>query len=68
MLGHMKITHAVNRLMCRMAWLLLGVTGCGRREPGTFQGYIEGDFVYVGMPVGGRLDKRTCNPPPPLSC
>ncbi len=35
--------------------LLLGA-GCSRPGPKTWQGYLEGDFVYVSAPLGGRLD------------
>src|SRR5580765_1205747 len=33
------------------------LAACAHREPQTFQGYAEGEFVYVGSPVGGRLEK-----------
>ena len=33
---------------------LLG--GCADEERGLWQGYVEGDFVYVAPPLGGRLD------------
>ena len=33
--------------------LLLG--GCAPRPSGTWQGYIEGEFVYVGAPLSGTL-------------
>ncbi|HEX4824167.1 MAG TPA: HlyD family efflux transporter periplasmic adaptor subunit [Candidatus Polarisedimenticolaceae bacterium] len=35
----------------------LALTACTHREPSSFQGYAEGEFVYVGSPVGGRLEK-----------
>jgi HlyD family secretion protein len=31
------------------------VSGCDRVRPGEFQGYIEGEYVYVAAPVGGTL-------------
>jgi len=34
------------------AWLGLG---CDRAKPGEFQGYIEGEYVYIAPPVGGAL-------------
>ncbi|MCU0771271.1 MAG: HlyD family efflux transporter periplasmic adaptor subunit [Verrucomicrobia bacterium] len=36
------------------ALLLLGA-GCSARHDGTFQGYLEGEFVYAASPVGGEL-------------
>jgi HlyD family secretion protein len=33
---------------------LIGL-GCDRSRPGEFQGYIEGEYVYVATPVGGAL-------------
>ena len=37
-----------------LAGLVL-LAGCGRGPTGRFQGYIEGEFVYVGAPLGGTL-------------
>ncbi len=31
-------------------------TGCRQREAVGWQGYLEGEFVYVAAPLGGRLD------------
>jgi len=48
----------------QVAWLavapvlmLLAASGCSRGSPTAWQGYIEGDFVYVSSPLAGRLDK-----------
>ncbi len=35
----------------------LVVTGCSRKQADTYQGYIEGRFVYVASPQSGRLDR-----------
>jgi len=38
--------------------LLLGTAGfcgCSRETEGEFQGYIEGEYVYVASPIGGTL-------------
>ncbi len=32
------------------------LAGCNRHAPSGFQGYIEGEFVYVASPLAGRLD------------
>jgi HlyD family secretion protein len=34
---------------------LIFFAGCSRKPPGTFQGYIEGEYVYVASPLGGAL-------------
>ncbi len=31
-------------------------TGCSRTSSNSYQGYVEGKFVYVASPEGGRLD------------
>jgi len=30
--------------------------GCARQDPDVFQGYLEGEFVYLSSPLAGRLD------------
>jgi HlyD family secretion protein len=30
-------------------------TGCSRHSPDEFQGYLEGEYVYVAAPLGGAL-------------
>lgn len=39
-----------------LAALLLCLAGCSQKPVTTFQGYIEGKFVYVASPESGRLD------------
>jgi HlyD family secretion protein len=36
--------------------LLLCTCACEKPSPKTFQGYVEGEFVYVASPLGGRLE------------
>ncbi len=36
---------------------LLALAGCGREQPTAYQGYVEGEFVYVAGKIGGRLDE-----------
>jgi HlyD family secretion protein len=36
---------------------ILALCGCSRSGPKPWQGYLEGDFVYVASPLAGRLDK-----------
>ena len=33
------------------------ISGCSRSSANGWQGYIEGEFVYVASPLAGRLDK-----------
>jgi len=35
----------------------LALAGCSRPAPAGFQGYLEGEFVYVASPLAGRLEK-----------
>lgn len=39
------------------AALLGALTSCQKADPSLVQGYVEGEFVYVASPFGGRLDK-----------
>lgn len=39
-----------------MFTILLLVWGCEKPGTPSFQGYVEGEFVYVAAPLGGRLD------------
>jgi HlyD family secretion protein len=36
---------------------LLALAACGDRKAVTYQGYVEGEFVYVGAVEAGRLDR-----------
>jgi HlyD family secretion protein len=47
---------AKGTLLALTAALLLGA-GCARREATGYQGYLEGEFVYVSAPLAGRLEK-----------
>ncbi len=38
------------------ALALLALASCSRPPASGFQGYLEGDFVYVAAPLAGRLD------------
>ncbi|MDR3456760.1 MAG: efflux RND transporter periplasmic adaptor subunit [Verrucomicrobiae bacterium] len=35
--------------------LAAALAGCSGKPPGTFQGYVEGEYVYVASPLGGAL-------------
>ncbi|HTJ78720.1 MAG TPA: HlyD family efflux transporter periplasmic adaptor subunit [Rariglobus sp.] len=36
--------------------LALGIAGCAPHKPAGYQGYLEGDFVYVAAPLAGQLE------------
>ena len=36
---------------------MLAGQGCSKPGPKAWQGYIEGDYVYVASPIAGRLEK-----------
>jgi len=38
--------------------LIIGFASCSREPANQFQGYIEGEFIYVGAPLSGMLDQR----------
>ena len=47
-----------NRFLFTVPMLMLAavlVGGCSGGDPGTYQGYIEGEYVYVASPIGGSL-------------
>jgi len=39
--------------VCLMVFL---ISGCVEKPSKTYQGYVEGEFVYVAAPIAGRLD------------
>lgn len=44
------------KLVC-LALAALTLAGCTRRESSAYQGYLEGDFIYLASPLAGRLEK-----------
>lgn len=42
-----------NALLCLLAGMIFA--GCSRNSSDRFQGYIEGEYVYVASPLGGAL-------------
>ncbi len=40
-----------------VATALVLIAGCAKKPTNTYQGYIEGKFVYVSSPQSGRLDQ-----------
>ncbi len=51
----------VNRCRVRASWCIfagaaLALAACGQPEAPGYQGYVEGEYVYVASAVAGRLD------------
>ena len=36
---------------------LFGLSACSKSPPAGYQGYLEGDFIYVAAPLSGQLQK-----------
>lgn len=51
----MKSYSPAKTALLALAALLLGA--CVRREPSAYQGYLEGEFVYVAAPLAGQLER-----------
>ena len=51
MSGHVRMKNFV--ILAAFAAVLLA--GCGENSPDGFQGYIEGEYVYVASPIAGAL-------------
>jgi HlyD family secretion protein len=52
----MKSSSRSRRAFLSVAALAL-LGACQRQAPAGWQGYLEGEFVHVASPLGGRLDK-----------
>jgi HlyD family secretion protein len=51
----MKNSSPVDLLVGALAALALA--GCSRQAPPAYQGYLEGEFVYVAAPLAGQLEQ-----------
>jgi len=51
----MKIFSSLSLLVLAAAF----ITGCSHNSPDEFQGYVEGEYVYVAQPLGGALTNLT---------
>ena len=45
------------RLLLAALVFAAALNGCRRPAPSGYQGYLEGDFVYVAAPLGGQLEQ-----------
>jgi HlyD family secretion protein len=50
---HIRMKTLLRFVPAALAVVLLA--GCGDNSPGAFQGYIEGEYVYVAAPLAGSL-------------
>lgn len=59
MTGIAYIKHRMLMLTAAALLLLCALFGCSRSSspPGTIQGYVEGEFVYIAAPFPGKLEK-----------
>ena len=44
-------------LLCCVAFAAMFLAACSLDSPNQFQGYIEGEYVYVASPLGGTLQQ-----------
>lgn len=56
-----EMTGQARRASLALLACLLALAACSEKPPAGFQGYAEGEFVLVGAPFGGRLEKRYVN-------
>jgi HlyD family secretion protein len=42
-------------ILCRLALAGIFIAGCSSNSSNEFQGYLEGEYVYVASPLGGTL-------------
>ena len=52
----MRKTGSLSRFSPRHPIILLVTSSCPDPPEKTFQGYVEGEFVYVAFPIAGRLE------------
>lgn len=50
------VYHRVALAMAVIVVAALIAAGCARTEATRWQGYLEGEFIYVGAPLAGRLE------------
>ncbi len=43
------------KILCGLALAAIFIAGCSRNSSNQFQGYIEGEYVYVASPLSGTL-------------
>jgi HlyD family secretion protein len=55
----LRITHP-GQVLIGLAFCLsiLTLSGCAEKPSNSYQGYVEGEFVFVAAPAAGRIEKR----------
>jgi len=48
---------AMRGIAVALCGALAGLAGCSADQPSTYQGYVEGEYVYLASPLGGRLER-----------
>ena len=58
MIGTTDIRHSMFAFSSAVAAMFCVVAGCNSAAspPGTVQGYVEGEFIYIAAPLPGRLE------------
>lgn len=58
MTAGLKSSGSVNRFgVLALAFWTACLAGCAEKREPSYQGYVEGEFVYVASPEAGRLDR-----------
>jgi HlyD family secretion protein len=52
----MEIVRAPGSRLLAAAVLAMLLAGCGKEDNGSFQGYIEGEYLYLAAPLPGYLE------------
>jgi len=52
-----RMPYGIGSLDVALAAAMACLAGCSDKRPPSFQGYVEGDFVYVASAESGRLDR-----------
>jgi HlyD family secretion protein len=47
----------MRRTVLALSSVMLVLLACSGDKPSTYQGYVEGEYVHVASPVGGRLQR-----------
>jgi len=56
-LNHCRSFPGGMRVFCMAMAVVFFAAGCAVEDPSMVQGYVEGEFVYVASPFGGRLER-----------
>jgi HlyD family secretion protein len=60
-LNHCRSFPGGMRVFCMAVAVVFFAAGCAVEDPSMVQGYVEGEFVYVASPFGGRLERLSVN-------